>query len=59
HHLAPDGTPLPGALDPAPAEGLRGRARTAVNGAVRGAARAAYRHGVQNVAPLVRRLGRL
>ncbi|MEU7445853.1 DUF6716 putative glycosyltransferase [Streptomyces diastaticus] len=59
HHLAPDGTPLPGALDPAPAQGLRGRARTAVNDAVRGAARAAYRHGVQNVAPLVRRLGRL
>ncbi|GAA1012814.1 DUF6716 putative glycosyltransferase [Streptomyces thermogriseus] len=52
HHLAPDGSPLPGApaadREPGP---LR---RT-----VRRAARGAYRHGVQRVAPLIRRWGEL
>lgn len=55
HHLAPDGHPLPGAT--APRE--TGRVRGAVREAVRGAARGAYRHGVQRVAPVVRRMGEL
>ncbi|MEU6447810.1 DUF6716 putative glycosyltransferase [Streptomyces sp. NPDC046979] len=52
HHLAPDGTPLPGApaadREPGP-----------VRQVVRRAARGAYRHGVQRVAPVIRRMGEL
>ncbi|MFF3490942.1 DUF6716 putative glycosyltransferase [Streptomyces sp. NPDC002795] len=52
HHLAPDGSPLPGApaadRDPGP-----------VRQVVRRAARGAYRHGVQRVAPVIRRMGEL
>ncbi len=52
HHLAPDGSPLPGA----PATG---RAPGPVRQIVRRAARGAYRHGVQRVAPVIRRMGEL
>ncbi|PSM44277.1 hypothetical protein C6Y14_08055 [Streptomyces dioscori] len=52
HHLAPDGSPLPGAPD---AE----REPGAVRQIVRRAARGAYRHGVQRVAPVIRRMGEL
>ncbi|MEW2130432.1 DUF6716 putative glycosyltransferase [Streptomyces sp. NPDC005435] len=52
HHLGPDGAPLPGA----PAAG---RAPGPVRQIVRRAARGAYRHGVQRVAPVIRRLGEL
>ncbi|MGX1155034.1 DUF6716 putative glycosyltransferase [Streptomyces albogriseolus] len=52
HHLGPDGTPLPGApaadREPGP-----------VRRAVRRTARGAYRHGVQRVAPVIRRMGEL
>ncbi|MFK0114710.1 DUF6716 putative glycosyltransferase [Streptomyces sp. NPDC090994] len=52
HHLAPDGHPLPGApaadKEPGP-----------VRQVVRRAARGAYRHGVQRVAPVIRRMGEL
>ncbi|MFB6773563.1 DUF6716 putative glycosyltransferase [Streptomyces sp. NPDC056337] len=52
HHLAPDGTPLPGApaadREPGP-----------VRQVVRRVARGAYRHGVQRVAPVIRRMGEL
>ncbi|MEU0602766.1 DUF6716 putative glycosyltransferase [Streptomyces sp. NPDC006393] len=52
HHLGPDGTPLPGApagdKDPGAARRI-----------VRRAARGAYRHGVQRVAPVIRRMGEL
>ncbi|KOV91714.1 hypothetical protein ADK65_35590 [Streptomyces sp. NRRL B-1140] len=52
HHLGPDGTPLPGApaADKDPG---------AVRQIVRRAARGAYRHGVQRVAPVIRRMGEL
>lgn len=52
HHLAPDGSPLPGApgVDKAPGP---------VRQVVRRAARGAYRHGVQRVAPVIRRMGEL
>ncbi|MHC5906119.1 DUF6716 putative glycosyltransferase [Streptomyces sp. S6] len=52
HHLAPDGSPLPGA--PA-ADKTPGPVRQIV----RRAARGAYRHGVQRVAPVIRRMGEL
>ncbi|MFE0728557.1 DUF6716 putative glycosyltransferase [Streptomyces antibioticus] len=52
HHLAPDGTALPGS--PA-ADGTPGPVRRIV----RRAARGAYRHGVQRVAPVIRRMGEL
>ncbi|QNS04498.1 DUF6716 putative glycosyltransferase [Streptomyces xanthii] len=52
HHLAPDGSPLPGA----PAGD---RDPSAVRRVVRRAARGAYRHGVQRVAPVIRRMGEL
>jgi hypothetical protein len=52
HHLGPDGTPLPGA----PAGD---RAPGPVRQIVRRAARGAYRHGVQRVAPVIRRMGEL
>ncbi|RPF45979.1 hypothetical protein EDD96_2546 [Streptomyces sp. Ag109_G2-6] len=55
-HLAPDGTPLPGAL---PRGGRESAARRWVRGRLREAARGAYRHGVQRVAPAIRRLGEL
>ncbi|MFJ8858206.1 DUF6716 putative glycosyltransferase [Streptomyces sp. NPDC102451] len=55
HHLGPDGHPLPGAV--APRE--PGRVRGAVRDTVRNAARGAYRHGVQRVAPVIRRMGEL
>ncbi|MEV0979289.1 DUF6716 putative glycosyltransferase [Streptomyces sp. NPDC049915] len=52
HHLAPDGSPLPGApaadKEPGPVRQI-----------VRRAARGAYRHGVQRVAPVIRRMGEL
>ncbi|MEU0781772.1 DUF6716 putative glycosyltransferase [Streptomyces sp. NPDC006173] len=52
HHLGPDGSPLPGApaadRDPSPVRQI-----------VRRAARGAYRHGVQRVAPVIRRMGDL
>ncbi|WP_149547288.1 DUF6716 putative glycosyltransferase [Streptomyces marokkonensis] len=52
HHLGPDGTPLPGA----PAAG---KEPGPVRQIVRRAARGAYRHGVQRVAPVIRRMGDL
>ncbi|WP_448318566.1 DUF6716 putative glycosyltransferase [Streptomyces sp. CO7] len=52
HHLAPDGAPLPGAP-------VTDRAPGPLRRAVRETARGAYRHGVQRVAPLIRRLGEL
>ncbi|KND30425.1 hypothetical protein OG944_14225 [Streptomyces anulatus] len=55
HHLAPDGTPLPGAATPQEP----GRVRGAVRETVRNAARGAYRQGVQRVAPVIRRMGEL
>lgn len=52
HHLGPDGLPLPGApaadREPGPVREI-----------VRRAARGAYRHGVQRVAPAIRRMGEL
>ncbi|MCH5677518.1 DUF6716 putative glycosyltransferase [Streptomyces gilvus] len=52
HHLAPDGSVLPGApaadKEPGPVRQI-----------VRRAARGAYRHGVQRVAPVIRRMGEL
>lgn len=56
HHLAPDGTPLAGAVRPAAGES---RLRRRLRGHLREAARGAYRHGVQRVAPVIRRLGEL
>ncbi|MFE2056171.1 DUF6716 putative glycosyltransferase [Streptomyces sp. NPDC059446] len=55
HHLGPDGLPLPGAVTPKET----GRVRGAVRDTVRNAARGAYRHGVQRVAPVIRRMGEL
>ncbi|MEU1122530.1 DUF6716 putative glycosyltransferase [Streptomyces sp. NPDC005899] len=55
YHLGPDGRPLPGAAAPREA----GRVRGAVRETVRNAARGAYRHGVQRVAPVIRRMGEL
>ncbi|WP_326578290.1 hypothetical protein OG250_15440 [Streptomyces sp. NBC_00487] len=52
HHLGPDGAPLPG--EPA-ADKQAGPVRQIV----RRAARGAYRHGVQRVAPVIRRMGEL
>ncbi|MCX4905929.1 DUF6716 putative glycosyltransferase [Streptomyces sp. NBC_00878] len=52
HHLAPDGSPLPGAPDADKEPGP-------VRQIVRRAARGAYRHGVQRVAPVIRRMGEL
>ncbi|MFD3539515.1 DUF6716 putative glycosyltransferase [Streptomyces sp. NPDC058662] len=56
HHLAPDGTPLPGA-----ARTTQGtsRLRRRLRAHLRDAARGAYRHGVQRVAPVIRRMGEL
>lgn len=52
HHLGPDGAPLPGAPAGDKEPG-------AVRQIVRRAARGAYRHGVQRVAPVIRRMGEL
>ncbi|SCG03600.1 hypothetical protein GA0115259_108427 [Streptomyces sp. MnatMP-M17] len=57
YHLAADGTPLPSAAKAA--AGGNGGVRRVVREAVRGAARGAYRHGVQRVAPVIRRMGDL
>ncbi|MEU6312936.1 DUF6716 putative glycosyltransferase [Streptomyces sp. NPDC047014] len=56
HRLAPDGTPLAGAARP---EAGESRLRRRLRGHLREAARGAYRHGVQRVAPVIRRLGEL
>ncbi|MGW5846805.1 DUF6716 putative glycosyltransferase [Streptomyces sp. NPDC055254] len=56
HHLAPDGTPLPGAARTT--EGTS-RLRRRLRAHLRDAARGAYRHGVQRVAPVIRRMGEL
>jgi hypothetical protein len=53
-----DGSVLPGAAKAA-AAGASSGVRAAVRGAVRDAARGAYRHGVQRVAPVIRRMGEL
>ncbi|WP_314172212.1 DUF6716 putative glycosyltransferase [Streptomyces winkii] len=53
-----DGALLPGAAKAAAAGAATG-VRAAVRGAVRDAARGAYRHGVQRVAPVIRRMGEL
>ncbi|MFG2717259.1 DUF6716 putative glycosyltransferase [Streptomyces sp. NPDC048416] len=55
HHLAPDGAPLPGAAPAREPSGLR----RVLRDAVRDAARGAYRHGVQRIAPVIRRMGEL
>ncbi|MFD9391728.1 DUF6716 putative glycosyltransferase [Streptomyces sp. NPDC060000] len=52
HHLGPDGSPLPG-------EPAADREPGPVRRIVRRAARGAYRHGVQRVAPVIRRMGEL
>ncbi|WP_030764363.1 DUF6716 putative glycosyltransferase [Streptomyces sp. NRRL F-2664] len=56
HRLAPDGTPLPGAVRSGAGES---RLRRRLRAHLREAARGAYRHGVQRVAPVIRRLGEL
>lgn len=56
HRLAPDGRPLPGAARP---EAGESRLRRRLRAHLREAARGAYRHGVQRVAPVIRRLGEL
>ncbi|WP_405489646.1 DUF6716 putative glycosyltransferase [Streptomyces sp. NBC_00096] len=56
HHLGPDGRPLPGAVRTDAGES---RLRRRLRAHLRDAARGAYRHGVQRVAPVIRRLGEL
>lgn len=56
HHLGPDGHPLPGA---ARTDDGGSRLRRRLRAHLREAARGAYRHGVQRVAPVIRRLGEL
>ncbi|WP_432011540.1 DUF6716 putative glycosyltransferase [Streptomyces cucumeris] len=55
--FAPDGRPRPGAA-PEGGDGAGGLRRV-VRHTVREAARGAYRHGVQRVAPVIRRMGEL
>ncbi|MBT2545632.1 hypothetical protein J7E99_34340 [Streptomyces sp. ISL-44] len=55
-HLAPDGTPLPGAVRETAGQS---RLRRKLRAHLREAARGAYRHGVQRVAPVIRRMGEL
>ncbi|MBO8196038.1 hypothetical protein ITI46_30980 [Streptomyces oryzae] len=59
--LEPDGSPAGGAAAEAAdaAEGLGAAGRSVVRRFVREAARGAYRHGVQRVAPLIRKAGEL
>ncbi|MCT2594481.1 hypothetical protein LHJ74_32010 [Streptomyces sp. N2-109] len=54
--LQRDGTPLPGTAE---LDEEDSGVRRAVRNAVREAARGAYRHGVQRVAPVIRRMGEL
>ncbi|MCY0932832.1 DUF6716 putative glycosyltransferase [Streptomyces sp. H34-S4] len=56
HHLGPDGSPSPGAVRTGAGES---RLRRRLRAHLREAARGAYRHGVQRVAPVIRRLGEL
>lgn len=56
HQLGPDGIPLAGAVRPVAG---RSRVRRYVRSVLRDAARGAYRHGVQRVAPAIRRMGEL
>ncbi|MEU3664776.1 DUF6716 putative glycosyltransferase [Streptomyces virginiae] len=56
HRLAPDGRPLPGATR---REAGESRLRRRLRAHLRETARGAYRHGVQRVAPVIRRLGEL
>ena len=56
--FGPDGAPLPGAASGDVAES-GGGLRRVVRNTVRDAARGAYRHGVQRVAPVIRRMGEL
>ncbi|MFI5861587.1 DUF6716 putative glycosyltransferase [Streptomyces sp. NPDC051546] len=56
HHLGADGHPLPGAARTGAGES---RLRRRLRAHLREAARGAYRHGVQRVAPAIRRLGEL
>ncbi|MFG2986030.1 DUF6716 putative glycosyltransferase [Streptomyces sp. NPDC048258] len=55
-HLAPDGTPLPGEVRQTAGQS---RLRRRLRAHLREAARGAYRHGVQRVAPVIRRMGEL
>lgn len=55
YHLASDGSPLAERAGGNSTNGVR----RVVREAVRGAARGAYRHGVQRVAPVIRRMGEL
>lgn len=55
-HLAPDGSPLPGAVRETAGQS---RLRRKLRAHLREAARGAYRHGVQRVAPVIRRMGEL
>lgn len=57
HGLAPDGAPR--GVEPRGGTGAGTGLRRAARGAVRRAARGAYRHGVQRVAPVIRRMGQL
>ncbi|MFF4403971.1 DUF6716 putative glycosyltransferase [Streptoverticillium reticulum] len=56
HGFDPGGRPLPGRAAP---ERPESALRRATRNALRDAARGAYRHGVQRVAPVIRRLGEL
>ncbi|MEU3629413.1 hypothetical protein AB0F34_02165, partial [Streptomyces fradiae] len=59
HRLDASGTePVPGAPGTRAGRGA-GRVRRVLRDAAREAARGAYRHGVQHVAPVIRRLGEL
>lgn len=55
-HLAPDGSPLSGAVRETAGQS---RLRRKLRAHLREAARGAYRHGVQRVAPVIRRMGEL
>ncbi|WP_236073373.1 DUF6716 putative glycosyltransferase [Streptomyces tardus] len=55
HGLGPDGAPTESTVEAPGASGVR----RVVRGALRRAARGAYRHGVQRVAPAIRRMGEL
>lgn len=57
HGLTTDGAPR--AAQPPTSAGASAGVRRAARSAVRRAARGAYRHGVQRVAPVIRRMGQL